>query len=181
MYHAKENGRDNFQFFKTDMNRKAMERQSIEASLGRALEREEFLLHYQPKVDLFTGEITGVEALIRWQQPDRGLVPRSEFVPIAEDCGLILPIGRWVLYEACRQAREWQDAGLSLKRISVNVSATEFRAKTFLAGLSSTLRETGFEAQYLDLELTESVLMQHAESTVSVLQDLKRMGATCNR
>jgi diguanylate cyclase (GGDEF)-like protein/PAS domain S-box-containing protein len=112
MYHAKEQGRNNFQFFKADMNLKAVERQSLESSLRRALEREEFLLHYQPKVNLDTGEITGVEALVRWQQPDRGLVPPSQFVPIAEDCGLILQIGRWVLREACRQARSWQDAGL---------------------------------------------------------------------
>jgi EAL domain-containing protein (putative c-di-GMP-specific phosphodiesterase class I) len=134
------------------------------------------LLHYQPKVNLDTGEITGVEALIRWQRPDRGLVPPSDFVPIAEDCGLIVPIGRWVLREACRQAREWQDAGLPFKRVSINVSATEFRGKTFLAGVSSILRETGLEARYLDLELTESVLMQHAESTASILQELKRTG-----
>jgi diguanylate cyclase (GGDEF)-like protein/PAS domain S-box-containing protein len=176
MYHAKESGRNNFQFFKADMNLKAVERQSVEGSLRRALEREEFLLHYQPKVNLDTGEITGVEALIRWQRPDRGLVPPSDFVPIAEDCGLIVPIGRWVLREACRQAREWQDAGLPFKRVSINVSATEFRAKTFLAGVSSILRETGLEARYLDLELTESVLMQHAESTASILQELKRTG-----
>jgi diguanylate cyclase (GGDEF)-like protein/PAS domain S-box-containing protein len=176
MYHAKENGRNNFQFFKADMNLKAVERQSVEGSLRCALERKEFLLHYQPKVNLDTGEITGVEALIRWQRPDRGLVPPSDFVPIAEDCGLIVPIGRWVLREACRQAREWQDAGLPFKRVSINVSATEFRAKTFLAGVSSILRETGLEARYLDLELTESVLMQHAESTASILQELKRTG-----
>jgi EAL domain-containing protein (putative c-di-GMP-specific phosphodiesterase class I) len=134
------------------------------------------LLHYQPKVNLDTGEITGVEALIRWQRPDRGLVPPSDFVPIAEDCGLIVPIGQWVLREACRQAREWQDAGLPFKRVSINVSANEFRAKTFLAGVSSILRETGLEARYLDLELTESVLMQHAEYTTSILQELKRTG-----
>jgi diguanylate cyclase (GGDEF)-like protein/PAS domain S-box-containing protein len=176
MYHAKENGRNNFQFYKADMNLKAVERQSLEGSLHCALEREEFLLHYQPKVNLDTGEITGVEALIRWQRPDRGLVPPSDFVPIAEDCGLIVPIGRWVLREACRQAREWQDVGLPFKRVSINVSATEFRAKTFLAGVSSILRETGLEARYLDLELTESVLMQHAESTASILQELKRTG-----
>src|SRR3984893_15424547 len=176
MYHAKESGRNNFQFFKADMNRKAVERQSLEGSLHRALEREEFLLHYQPKVNLDTGEITGVEALIRWQQPDRGLVPPSQFVPVAEECGLIIPIGRWVLHEACRQAREWQEAGLPFKRISINVSAAEFRAKTFLAGVNTTLRETGLEARYLDLELTEGVLMEDAESTATVLQELKRMG-----
>src|ERR1700724_1393920 len=123
MYHAKEKGRNNFQFFKADMNRKAVERQSLEGSLRRALEREEFLLHYQPKVNLDTGEITGVEALIRWRQPNRGLVPPSQFVPIAEDCGLIVQIGRWVMREACRQARAWQDAGLPALSIAVNVSA----------------------------------------------------------
>ena len=176
MYHAKESGRNNFQFFKPEMNRQAVERQSLEGSLRHALERGEFLLHYQPKINLFTGQITGAEALIRWQHPDRGLISPAQFVPIAEDCGLILPIGRWVLREACKQAREWQDAGLPFKRVSVNVSATEFRAKTFLEGVSTTLRETALQARYLDLELTEGVLMQNAKSTASVLQELKRMG-----
>src|SRR5439155_13979427 len=126
MYHAKESGRNNFQFFKREMNLKAVERQSLESSLRRALVRKEFVLHYQPKVNLASREITGVEALIRWQDPGRGAVPPSQFVPVAEDCGLILPIGSWVLQEACRQAREWQDEGLPFKRISVNVSAPEF-------------------------------------------------------
>jgi diguanylate cyclase (GGDEF)-like protein len=177
MYHAKESGRNNFQFFKADMNRKAVERQSLEGSLHRALEREEFLLHYQPKVNLNTGEITGVEALVRWQHPERGLVPPAQFVPIAEDCGLILQIGRWVLREACRQARDWQDAGLPPLPIAVNVSAVEFRDKGFVQGVRTILAETGLEARYLELELTEGVLMDDAESTASVLQELKTMGA----
>ena len=176
MYHAKENGRNNFQFFKPEMNLQAVERQSLEGSLRHALDRCEFLLHYQPKIDLFTGQITGAEALIRWQHPERGLVSPAQFVPIAEDCGLILPIGRWVLREACKQAREWQCAGLPFKRVSINVSASEFRSKTFLEQVRTTLRETGLEARYLDLELTEGVLMQNAKSTASVLQELKRMG-----
>jgi diguanylate cyclase (GGDEF)-like protein/PAS domain S-box-containing protein len=176
MYHAKEGGCNNFQFFKPEMNRQAVERQSLEGSLRHAVDRGEFLLHYQPKINLFTGQITGAEALIRWQHPDRGLVSPSQFVPIAEDCGLILPIGRWVLREACKQAREWQDAGLPFQRVSVNVSATEFRAKTFLEDVGTILRETGLEARYLDLELTEGVLMQNAKSTASVLRDLKSMG-----
>jgi EAL domain-containing protein (putative c-di-GMP-specific phosphodiesterase class I) len=134
------------------------------------------LLHYQPKVNLDTGEITGVEALIRWQQPERGVVPPSQFVPVAEECGLIVQIGRWALHEACRQAREWQDAGLPFKRISVNVSAAEFRAKTFVEVVSTTLRETGLEARYLDLELTESVLMQDAETAAAILHALKMVG-----
>jgi diguanylate cyclase (GGDEF)-like protein/PAS domain S-box-containing protein len=176
MYHAKESGRNNFQFFKADMNLKAVERQSLEGSLRCALEREEFLLDYQPKVNLETGEITGVEALIRWQQPDRGLVPPAHFVPIAEDCGLILPIGRWVLREACRQARAWQDAGLPPLPIAVNVSAVEFRDKGFVEGVRRILSETGLPAQYLELELTEGVLMEDAESATSVLLQLKAMG-----
>ena len=176
MYHAKENGRNNFQFFKAEMNLKAVERQSLEGGLRRALERKEFLLHYQPKVNLDTGEITGVEALIRWQQPDRGLVPPAQFVPIAEDCGLIIQIGRWVLREACRQARAWQDAGLPPVPIAVNVSAVEFRDKGFVECVREILAETGLEARYLGLELTEGVLMDDAESTAAVLQELKTMG-----
>jgi diguanylate cyclase (GGDEF)-like protein/PAS domain S-box-containing protein len=176
MYHAKASGRNNFQFFKAEMNLKAVERQSLEGSLRRALEREEFLLHYQPKVNLDTGEITGVEALIRWQQPDRGLVPPSQFVPIAEDCGLIIQIGRWVLREACRQARAWQDAGLPPLPIAVNVSAVEFRDKSFVEGVRAILSETGLEARYLQLEVTEGVLMEDAQSTASVLQNLRMMG-----
>jgi diguanylate cyclase len=176
MYHAKENGRNNFQFFKADMNLRAVERQSLEGNLRQALAREEFSLHYQPNVNLDTGEITGVEALIRWRHPDRGLVAPAQFVPIVEDCGLILPIGRWVLREACRQAREWQEAGLPFNRISVNVSAAEFRAKNFVAEISTCLKETGLEARYLDLELTESVLMHHAESSTTILHALKEIG-----
>ncbi len=176
MYHAKENGRNNFQFFKAGMNLKSVERQSLEGNMRHAVDREEFLLHYQPKVNLDTGEITGVEALIRWQQPDRGLVPPSQFVPIAEECGLIIQIGRWVLREACRQARAWQDAGLRRLPIAVNVSAVEFRDKSFVEGVRTTLAETGLEGRYLELELTEGVLMEHAESTAAVLQELKTMG-----
>jgi diguanylate cyclase (GGDEF)-like protein/PAS domain S-box-containing protein len=176
MYHAKENGRNNIQFFKAKMNLMAVERQSLEGSLRRALGREEFLLHYQPKVNLDTGEITGVEALIRWQQPDRGLVPPSQFVPIAEDCGLIVQIGRWVLREACRQARAWQNAGLPPLPISVNVSAVEFCDQGFVEGVRTILSETGLEARYLELELTEGVLMEDAETTASVLQELKMLG-----
>ena len=176
MYHAKDLGRNNFQFFAAEMNSKAVERQSLESGLRLAIARGEFLLHYQPKVNLRTGEITGAEALIRWLRPDRGLVPPSQFIPIAEDSGLILPIGRWVLREACRQAREWQDAGLPFKRISVNVSAAEFRHKDFVEGVQTILAETGFEASRLDLELTEGVLMDDAESTASVLKALKAMG-----
>ena len=176
MYHAKARGRNNFQVFKTEMNLKVVERQSIEDRLRRAMERREFSLHYQPKVSLQTGKIIGAEALIRWQQPDRGLISPSQFVPIAEDYGLILQIGRWVLHQACAQARAWQDAGLPPLPVSVNVSAVEFRDKDFVERVRAKLRETGLEARYLELELTESVLMEHADSTTSLLQALKTMG-----
>jgi diguanylate cyclase len=176
MYDAKEKGRNNFQFFTAEMNQKMVERQTLEASLRCALERNEFLLHYQPKVNLTTGEITSVEALIRWQHPDRGLVPPGQFVPVAEDCGLILKIGRWVLREACRQTRAWQLEGLPPVSIAVNVSAAEFRSKDFVASVNSTLAECGLDPNYLELELTEGVLMDDAELTATVLKDLKAMG-----
>jgi diguanylate cyclase (GGDEF)-like protein/PAS domain S-box-containing protein len=176
MYHAKEHGRGNFQFFEADMNLKAVQRQSIESEMRRALTNQEFLLHYQPKVNLDTGEITGVEALIRWQHPEQGFIAPAEFVPIAEDCGLIVPIGRWVMREACRQARAWQDAGLRHLRMAVNVSAVEFREKSFVENVRTVLSDTGLRPQYLVLELTERVLMEHAESTALLLEELKTMG-----
>jgi diguanylate cyclase (GGDEF)-like protein/PAS domain S-box-containing protein len=176
MYHAKERGRNSFQFFKAEMNLKSVERQFIEAGLRCALEQKQFLLHYQPKVNLDTREITGIEALIRWQHPDRGLLLPAQFVPIAEDCGLILQIGRWVLREACGQARAWQDAGLPPMRIAVNVSPIEFRDSGFVESVRAILSETGLEARYLELELTEGVLMADAQSTGSLLQELKTMG-----
>jgi diguanylate cyclase (GGDEF)-like protein/PAS domain S-box-containing protein len=176
MYHAKERGRSNFQFFAAEMNMNAIARQTLESGLQRALKQGEFVLHYQPRVDLATAEITGVEALIRWQQPEQGLVPPAEFVSIAEECGLIVQIGRWALREACTQARAWQQAGLPLVPLAVNVSAVEFRNKGFVAGVRDVLTETGFEARNLELELTEGVLMDDAKSTVRVLDDLKKMG-----
>jgi diguanylate cyclase (GGDEF)-like protein len=176
MYEAKAKGRNNFQFFKAEMNLKMVERQTLEAGLRHALERNEFLLHYQPKVNLTTAEITSAEALIRWQHPDRGIVPPGQFVPVAEDCGLILKIGRWVLREACRQARDWQLQGLPPVCIAVNVSAAEFRSKDFVESVAAILSETGLDPRYLELELTEGVLMDDAEFTASVLKDLKAMG-----
>ena len=176
MYQAKENGRQSYQFFKPAMNVRAVERQSIEESLRRALERKEFSLHYQPKVKLDTGEITGAEALLRWTHPTRGLVSPATFIPVAEDCGLILPIGRWVLREACEQARTWLDAGLPLGTIAVNISLMEVRNNSFLESVFATLSETGLDPKSLELELTESVLMKRAESAASVLKSLRAQG-----
>jgi diguanylate cyclase (GGDEF)-like protein/PAS domain S-box-containing protein len=176
MYHAKDTGRNNYQFFKPEMNLLAVERQSLEVDLRQALEKREFELHYQPKVNLQTGSITGVEALIRWHHPRRGLVSPAQFIPIAEACGVIVPIGRWVLREACRQARAWRDAGLPPLRIAVNVSARELREKDFVATVLAALTETGVEPGCLELELTESFLMQDATVTGAVLQALKDLG-----
>jgi diguanylate cyclase (GGDEF)-like protein/PAS domain S-box-containing protein len=176
MYHAKENGRSTYQFFRMDMNARSADRQSLERSLRGAVERQELVLHYQPRVNLGTGTMTGVEALVRWRHPRRGLICPSDFVPTAEASGLIIPIGQWVLREACRQARVWQDAHLPLISMAVNVSAVEFRAKGFVEHVSAVLEETQIEPRHLELELTESVLMADAESTTDVLRTLKDVG-----
>ncbi|MGA2844595.1 MAG: EAL domain-containing protein [Candidatus Acidiferrales bacterium] len=176
MYQAKENGHQSYQFFKPAMNVRAVERQSIEESLRRALERQEFALQYQPIINLGTGEITGAEALIRWTHPTRGPVSPAQFIPIAEDCGLILPIGNWVLREACKQAQVWAHAGLLLATMAVNISAIEFRDEHFLEGVFGILEDTGLDPGSLELELTESVLMKRAESTESILKALRARG-----
>jgi diguanylate cyclase (GGDEF)-like protein/PAS domain S-box-containing protein len=176
MYQAKENGRQGYQFFKPAMNVRAVERQFIEESLRTALERSEFALHYQPKVNLRTGEITGAEALIRWTHPTRGAISPAQFIPVAEDSGLILPIGNWVLREACRQTRAWVDAGLPLTNIAVNISAMMFRDENFLDGVFEILEETRLDPRFLELELTESVLMKRAESAESILKTLRARG-----
>ena len=175
MYCAKDAGRNNYQFFTPEMNARAVERQWIEAGLRRALERQQFELHYQPKMNLETGAMSGAEALIRWRHPERGLIFPTQFVPIAEDSGIIVPIGRWVMREACREARSWIDAGRPMA-VAVNVSAIELRDPDFLDHVCSALTESRLEPRYLELELTESVLMQHTESTASVLQALRNMG-----
>jgi diguanylate cyclase (GGDEF)-like protein/PAS domain S-box-containing protein len=176
MYHAKERGRNNYQFFRHDMNTRAMERQQVESNLRRALEHHEFALHYQPKVDLESGRITGVEALLRWQHPEWGLVEPDRFISIAEECGLIVPIGRWVLGEACAQVVRWQQAGISPVSIAVNVSALEFRHREFFDRLLSVFEETGADPACLQLELTESVLMRDVASSAGLLAKLKTMG-----
>jgi EAL domain-containing protein (putative c-di-GMP-specific phosphodiesterase class I) len=176
MYHAKAAGRNNFQFFTADMNTRAVRRLFVESSLRRALKQGEFLVHYQPQMDLVSGAITGAEALIRWLDPILGLVPPVQFVRVAEECGLIVPIGRWVLREACRQVQGWLDSGLPAVPVAVNISAVEFRHKDFVAGVALILDETGLAPHYLELELTESILMHDAKSSAAVLQALKAMG-----
>ena len=176
MYQAKDNGRQNYLFFEPAMNVRAVERQSIEESLRRAMERGELSLLFQPKIDLRTGAITGAEALVRWTHPIRGAVPPAQFIPIAEDCGLILPIGNWVLREACAQVRAWANAGLPPVNIAVNISAMQFRDERLLEGVLAILRETGLEPRRLELELTESVLMKRVEFTAAILQALRERG-----
>ncbi len=176
MYHAKDTGRDNFQFFKADMNVSAVERQSLEGDLRHAIERNELFLHYQPKIELLTGAIVGAEVLVRWQHPVRGIVPPDQFIPVAEDCGLIVPIGRWVLREACRQARAWQSVGLQPARVAVNISSVELRATGFASAVRAILTETDLEPCHLELELTETFLMQDSNSTAEVLKELKDIG-----
>jgi diguanylate cyclase (GGDEF)-like protein/PAS domain S-box-containing protein len=176
MYHVKDSGRNNYEFFEPDMNVRAIERQSLENGLRYALERREFVLHYQPIVNLQTGAIIGAEALIRWAHPQRGLVLPQQFVPIAEESGFIVAIGRWVLRAACHQMRAWQDSGLALTRIAINISAVELRARDFASGVSAILMETGLAPHCLELELTETFLMQDSKSTAAVLLALKDMG-----
>jgi diguanylate cyclase (GGDEF)-like protein/PAS domain S-box-containing protein len=176
MYYAKDEGRHRSRFFEPDMNVRAIERRTILAGLRGALKRREFVLHYQPKMNLQTGAMVGGEALLRWQRPDHGLVEPAQFVPIAEACGLIVPIGRWVIHEACRQAQAWQTAGLRQMPVSVNVSAVEFRSQGFLEHLRAMLKETGLDPRHLELELTESLLMAPREATAVVLRTLKGIG-----
>ncbi|MGA2550822.1 MAG: bifunctional diguanylate cyclase/phosphodiesterase, partial [Burkholderiaceae bacterium] len=176
MYAAKSQGRNNHQFFRKDMNARAVERQAIEGNLHRALERHEFVLNYQPKVNLESHVITGAEALVRWDHPDRGLVFPKGFIPIAEESGLIISVGQWILRQACHQARAWNDAGLPFSQIAVNISATEIRNRGFLQRVRDILDETGLDPSYLELELTESALIRDVDTTLAVLQSISAMG-----
>jgi diguanylate cyclase (GGDEF)-like protein/PAS domain S-box-containing protein len=176
MYEAKKLGRNNCQFFRPEMQLRVLEWRSLEGSLRCALQRNEFMLEYQPKIDLSTGEITGVEALLRWNHPERGQIQPLKFVPIAEESGLIVPIGQWVLLEACRQARTWIDAGLPPVRIAVNLSALQFASKDFLPSVHAALISTAIDPRNLELELTETVLMEDAESAMRTLRGLKAIG-----
>ena len=176
MLSAKDNGRNNYQFFRPAMNERAQERQSIEGSLRHALERNEFVLHYQAKLDLVTETLSGAEALIRWHQPQSGYLLPKDFIPIAEQCGYIVPIGRWVLREACRQRRSWNESDLNRVPVAVNISAVELRSTNFVNHVRAILEETGLEPRYLEFELTETSFMQDPQSTIAVLRALKDIG-----
>jgi diguanylate cyclase len=176
MYRAKEQGRDNYQLYTHAMNASAVERLALESDLRQALGKRELLLHYQPLLDLGTGRVHGVEALVRWQHPERGLVPPSDFIPLAEVTGLILPMGFWILRAACAQAKAWHDCGHPHLSVAVNLSARQFSQPDLAKQVRQALDETGLPPRYLDLEITESNAMQNAEATITTLRELKTLG-----
>jgi diguanylate cyclase (GGDEF)-like protein/PAS domain S-box-containing protein len=176
MYHAKALGRNNCQFFKMEMNTRAVQRAFIEASLRSAIKKQEFVLHYQPKIDIASGTIIGAEALIRWNDPQHGLIYPVDFLAIAEECGLIVPIGGWILREICNQQRTWLKAGLHIIPVSINVSTAELKHKYFLEGVRQVLTATGLPPYYLEFEFTETILMRDAEFSIKILEALKVIG-----
>ncbi len=176
MYRAKEMGRDNFQFYTPELNAKVHEKFLLQEELRNALARCEFVLHYQPQVDLRTGRVFAVEALIRWNRPTVGMVSPVDFIPMAEETGLIVPIGDWVLHEACRQNKAWQDAGLPPMTVCVNVSARQFREKSLVSRVVSALQDSGLDAKYLELEITESLIMLDVEQAVATMSALQGLG-----
>jgi diguanylate cyclase (GGDEF)-like protein len=176
MYHAKEQGKNHYQFFTRSLNTELVKRIEMESALRKSLERHELLLHYQPQVDAVTGEIVGIEALIRWRHPELGLVAPNEFIPLAEETGLNVPIGEWVLWEACRQSKAWQDAGARAVPIAVNISARQFSGAGLERSIRKALNAAGLEPQQLELELTETSVMEAPEKAIRTLEALKEMG-----
>ncbi|GIQ69898.1 putative bifunctional diguanylate cyclase/phosphodiesterase [Xylanibacillus composti] len=172
---AKEQGRNNYQLYTHSMNMRSMERLQMENDMRRALADEQFILHYQPQVNVTTGEVIGMEALLRWKHPERGMIPPGRFIPVAEENGMIVPIGKWVLYQACKQNKEWQDLGYAKVPVSVNLSTRQFVQQNLPEQVAEVLRETGLEPRYLELELTESMTLD-VEYTVKTLVQLKQLG-----
>jgi diguanylate cyclase (GGDEF)-like protein len=178
MYHAKQGGKNSYRFYAKHMDERVQARLSMESKLKRALEREELDLHYQAKVEIGSGRVIGVEALLRWHNPEMGQVSPARFIPVAEETGLIVPIGEWVLHTACRQAQHWREAGLVPRNVAINLSSHQFRRGGLIETVEQALASTGWDAQWLELELTESVIMENAEETIRVLNQLKTMGVT---
>ncbi|TCS70650.1 EAL domain-containing protein [Effusibacillus lacus] len=176
LYRARELGGGHYQFYTPEMNSKAFERLALETDLRKALDRQEFVLYYQPKVDMQTGQIVGMETLIRWEHPDLGTVSPAEFISLAEETGLIIPIGEWVLHTACKQNKAWQQAGFSPLRVAVNLSARQFRQTDLVATVARVLHETGLDPEYLELEITESIALENADRTIATLNELRTLG-----
>lgn len=179
MYHAKEEGKNNFQFYKQSMNAAALERLNMENSLRKAIDRDEFFLLYQPRMNIHTGEIVALEALLRWNHPERGTMLPADFIPVAEESGLIIPIGEWILRNACRQIQQWQKMDFFARTaLSLNISGRQFRQESLVRSIERTLGDFSLNPKYLELELTESVIMDNPEVTADVLKRLKGMGVT---
>jgi diguanylate cyclase (GGDEF)-like protein len=176
LFLAKETGGDCYRFFKAEMHERALKRLSLEADLRRALERGEFRVFYQPQVSAFSGEIVGMEALVRWQHPELGLVPPFDFIPLAEETGLIVPLGEWVLREACRQSAAWRNAGYKSLRVGVNLSLRQFQQTDLVETVIGIIAETGFDLKFLELELTESMIMRDAGKAIQMLEKLRENG-----
>jgi diguanylate cyclase (GGDEF)-like protein/PAS domain S-box-containing protein len=176
MYRAKEQGRNNCQFFTVEMNTQALERLSLQGAMRTALKRNEFVLHYQPQVDMQSGEIVGLEALVRWLHPEQGMLPPGSFIPVAEESGLIVPLGEWVLREACRQHKRWLHTGLPAVRIAVNLSGRQFLRGDLLNTVRKVIDETGIEPHCLELELTESAIMEHVDKSIETFLELRKLG-----
>ena len=176
MYHAKEGGKNSFRFYSEKLNTDSLERLTLESSLRNALENNEFRLFYQSKQDMITGRITGIEALLRWQHPDLGLIPPMQFIPMAEENGLIVPIGRWVFKTACRQNIAWQNQGFPKLSMAVNISRRQFFDEDFLKDVGDALQESQMAPELLELEITEAILMHDMDLTIRILRDLKQMG-----
>jgi diguanylate cyclase (GGDEF)-like protein len=176
MYRAKDHGRNNVQFYTSDMNQRISERVALENALRRAIERQELLLHYQPKIDLKTGAIAGAEALLRWRHPEWGLLRPERFIALAEETGLIVGIGEWVMRETCRQTRAWLDRGLAPGLVSVNLSARQFREEGLVRRVSRILEDSGIDPRHIELELTESMVMHNVSGAIATLHGLKSLG-----
>jgi EAL domain-containing protein (putative c-di-GMP-specific phosphodiesterase class I) len=176
MYRAKDLGRNNLQFYAKEMNARASDQLSFLSSLRRALERKEFFLHYQPQVDLKSGAVIGVEALLRWAHPQFGVVPPDQFIPAAEDSGLIVPVGEWVLRTACGQLKLWQNEGKPPVKMAVNLSAREFQGANLLQGVTRIIEDIGIDPAWLEIEITESTIMQHGDTAIFTLRKFREMG-----
>ena len=176
MYSAKEQGRNNFQFYSESMNASSFERLSLENALRKALDRQEFLIYYQPQINIDSGKIVGMEALLRWNHPELGLVPPNDFIPLVEENGLIVPIGEWVLYSACSYNKALQEMGVPPIRVAVNISSLQFKPRTLVETITQALKLSGLDSRWLEIELTESAIMKNMDESSSILQEIKLMG-----